>query len=330
MDREFRALIVRESEGGFTRKIEQKKVADLPDHPVLIRVKYAGLNYKDGLSANGHKGITREYPHQPGIDAAGVIVEDSSGTYREGQEVICTSFDLGMNTDGGFGEFIKVPVHWVVPLPEGMSLRESMIHGSAGYTAGLALYKMMLCGQDPSMGPICVTGATGGVGSLAVTILNRAGFEVVASTGSADAHEFLRKLGANEIIDRSAVNDDSGRPLLRSKWAGAIDNVGGNTLATLLKCCARNGSVACIGLVDSADLNMTVYPFILNGVNLLGIDSAETPTEIRREVWRRLSAEWKPDTLQDLSTEISLEQLDDYLDMIVEGKTRGRVIVKHA
>lgn len=325
----YRALVLRESGDSIAKSLEERTVADLPDHPVTIRVRYAGLNYKDGLSADGHRGITKNYPHQPGIDAAGEIFHDASGTYEPGTPVICTSFDLGMNTAGGFGEMIRVPVDWVVPLPEAMTLEESMIHGSGGYTAALALCKMEQNGQSPEMGPIVVTGATGGVGSLAVSILSHAGYEVIASTGNEAAHEYLKNLGASQIIDRQAVNDDSGRPLLRSQWAGAIDNVGGNTLATLLKTTGRNGSVACIGLVASADLNTTVYPFILNGVNLLGIESAHTPLDIRHTLWNKLAGDWKVKNLDDIKTVISLDELPAYLDLILKGKTKGRVVVKH-
>ena len=325
----YKAWIIREDNGCYTRAIEEQSTDDLPQGDVLLRVHYAGLNYKDGLSSAGHKGITRKFPHQPGIDAAGVVVSDSSSTFAEGDKVICTSFDLGMNTAGGFGEYIRVPAGWCVPLPSGLTLEESMIHGSGGYTAALALYKMEQNGQKPEMGPICVTGATGGVGSLAVAVLAQAGYEVIASTGKPEEHTFLQSLGATEIIDRNEVNDESGKPLLRSKWAGAIDNVGGNTLATLLKCCGRNGSVACIGLVASDDLQTTVFPFILNGVNLLGIESAYTPVEVRTEIWRRLANQWRVSQLHDIKTVISLEQLDPYFDLILEGKTRGRIVVRY-
>lgn len=326
----YEAWIIRETaEGTFTRAVEERSIDDLPAGDLLIRVHFAGLNYKDGLSASGHKGITREFPHQPGIDAAGIVVSDSTSTFAEGDEVICTSFDLGMNTAGGFGEYIRVPASWCVPLPEGLTLEESMIHGSGGYTAALALYKMEQNGQKPEMGPICVTGATGGVGSLAVALLAQAGYEVIASTGKPEEHAYLQSLGATDIIDRHEVNDESGKPLLRPKWAGAIDNVGGNTLSTLLKCCGRNGSVASIGLVASPELQTTVYPFILNGVNLLGIESANTPLEIRAELWRRLANQWSVRQLHDIKTVISLEDLDKYFDLIIKGNTRGRVVVKH-
>ena len=327
----YKAWIIREAaDGAMTRAIEERSTGDLPAGEVLVRVHYAGLNYKDGLSSAGHKGVTREFPHQPGIDAAGVVVSDSTSTFTVGDKVICTSFDLGMNTAGGFGEYIRVPAEWCVPLPEGLTLEESMIHGSGGYTAALALHKMEQNGQNPDMGPICVTGATGGVGSLAVAILSQAGYEVIASTGKTEEYTYLQSLGATEIIDRNEVNDESGKPLLRPKWGGAIDNVGGNTLSTLIKSCGRNGSVACIGLVASPDMETTVYPFILNGVNLLGIESAHTPLDIRVELWKRLAGKWKVGLLHDIKTVISMEELDEYFDLILKGKTRGRVVVKHA
>jgi putative YhdH/YhfP family quinone oxidoreductase len=214
-------------------------------------VAYSGLNYKDGLSASGHRGVTRTYPHVPGIDAVGVVVEDATGTMAPGQSVICTSYDLGMNTHGAFSEYIRVPVEWVVELPQGMTPMDAMTLGSAGYTAGLALWKMERNGQHPSMGPIAVTGASGGVGSLAVALLHHAGYRVIAGSGSPENADFLRQWGADEIRGREAFDDTSGKPLTRPEWAGAIDNVGGNTLATLLKSCGRNGNVASIGLVAS-------------------------------------------------------------------------------
>ena len=313
----------------MTRAIEERSINDLPAGEVLVRVHYAGLNYKDGLSSAGHKGITREFPHQPGIDASGVVISDSTSKFSEGDKVICTSFDFGMNTSGGFGEYIRVPAEWCVALPKGLTLEESMIHGSGGYTAALALYKMEQSGQRPEMGPICVTGATGGVGSIAVTLLSQSGYEVIASTGKQEEHTYLQTLGATTIVDRNEIIDESEKPLSQSKWAGAIDNVGGRTLASLIKACGRNGSVASIGLVASADLKTTVYPFILNGVNLLGIESAYTPSKIRVEIWNRLANQWKINHLHDIKTIISLEDLDQYFDLILKGKTRGRVVVKH-
>ncbi|MFK7972122.1 MAG: YhdH/YhfP family quinone oxidoreductase [Bacteroidia bacterium] len=326
---EFKALRIYEEENTFRRAIETRSTDELPEGEVLIRVHFAGLNYKDALSSTGNKGVTRQYPHTPGVDASGIVEASSDARFEKGQPVICTSYDLGMNTDGAFAEYIRVPADWVVPMPEALTLKESMVLGTAGYTAALALYKMEQSGQKPEMGKIAVTGATGGVGSMAVAILAKAGYDVIASTGKADAHDYLTGLGASEVVDRTAVDDDSGRPLLRPKWAGAIDTVGGNTLATLLKACGRNGSVATCGLVASPKLATTVFPFILNGVNLLGVDSAETPLAIRHEIWNRLATDWNiNEHLAAATTDATLEELKDtYLDMILAGKTKGRVVV---
>lgn len=323
----YRALVAREAEDGTVKcDIETLPFDFLPDHPVVIKVKWAALNYKDALSATGHRGVTRAYPHTPGVDASGEVVSDATGTFEPGTEVICTSFDLGMNTPGGFAEYIRVPAEWVVPLPKGLDLRQSMIYGTAAYTAGLALFKMEQCGQKPAMGPVAITGATGGVGSMAVALLAAQGYEVHAVTGKSDQAEYLYSLGAAKILSRDAVDDQSGRPLLRSQWAGAIDNVGGNTLSTLLKACGRNGNVASIGLVSSPNLQTTVYPFILNGVNLLGVDSAETPISLRHEIWSRLSGNWQFSLPQGAVTETDLEGISTQMTLILSGKTKGRVL----
>jgi acrylyl-CoA reductase (NADPH) len=279
----FQALVVRETaDGEFTRQIEERALADLPDGEVLVCVHYSSLNYKDALSASGHKDVTRSYPHTPGIDAAGVVEESVAAEFRPGDPVIVTSYDLGMNTPGGWGQYIRVPAAWVVPLPQDLTLRESMIYGTAGFTAALSVHRLEAHGLAPDAGEVLVTGATGGVGSLAVAILARAGYQVVAASGKADAGPFLRDLGAAEVVDREAVRDDSGRPLLRGRWAGAVDTVGGEYLATALKSTQYGGAVACCGLVASADLPTTVYPFILRGVSLLGVDSQACPMDTRR------------------------------------------------
>lgn len=328
---EFQAYRIIENENGdFERKIVTRDTSELPEGEVLIKVAYAGLNYKDALSASGHKGITREYPHTPGVDASGLIAESEDSRFEVGDEVLVTGYDLGMNTDGGFGQYIRVPADWVVPLPENLSLKESMILGTAGFTAALALWKMEKAGQEPSMGEIVVTGATGGVGSMAVSIFSTAGYEVVASSGKTDQEEYLKQLGAIRREDRSYTNDESGRPLLRTQWAGALDTVGGNTLATLMKACGKNGSIAVCGLVSSHELNTTVYPFLLNGVNLIGVESAETPMKIRKMLWDRLQSDWKPKHLEEVSNVVSLDQLDEQIQLILKGKTRGRVVIEHA
>ena len=322
----YKALVIRETEEGFTREIETVSRNFLPDNDVLIRVKYAGLNYKDALSASGNKGVTRKYPHTPGVDASGVVEESRDERFKPGQEVIVTSYDLGMNTKGGFAEYISVPGDWIVPLPNGMTLKEAMVMGTAAYTAALALYKMEICGQNPEMGEVVVTGASGGVGSMAVSILKKKGYRVIASSGKTEYYDWLMEIGAKRCINREEVSDESGRPLLSPTWAGGIDTVGGNTLATLLKRCDRNGSVATCGLVASPKLETTVFPFILNGVNLLGVDSAETPYALRKEIWNRLATDLKPDTLDKMEKLVKLEEIPGYMDEILEGETIGRVV----
>lgn len=326
---EYKAFVSRENEdGSFSRKIESKTTNELPDGEVLIKVSYAALNYKDALSASGHKGITKHYPHVPGVDAVGEVVSCSTNDFKEGEAVIVTSYDFGMNTSGGLQEYIRVPAAWPVKLPKELSMEESMILGTGGFTAALSLYKMEQCGQNPAMGPILVTGASGGVGSMAVSILALNNYEVIAASGKQSAHGYLKELGANTIIDRAEANDQSGRPLLRTKWAGAIDTVGDNTLATCIKACGRNGSVAVCGLVASPELSTTVYPFILNGVNLLGIETAETPRQIRLDIWEKLAKEWKPKHLQQIKKIIGLEELDSCIEEMLAGKSKGRIVVK--
>jgi acrylyl-CoA reductase (NADPH) len=324
----FQAMVVHETaEGQFVRRIEDRSLADLPPGEVLIRVHYSSLNYKDALSASGHKGVTRAYPHTPGIDAAGVVEESVDGRFRPGDRVLVTGYDLGMKTPGGFGQYVRVPAEWVVELPGSLSLRESMIYGTAGVTAGLSVLKLQAHGVTPDQGEILVTGATGGVGSLAVGILAGDGYPVVAATGKLEAAQFLLDLGAREVVHRDEVCDVSGRPLLRGRWAGAVDTVGGEYLATALKSTRIDGAVTCCGLVASPDLPTTVYPFILRGVSLLGVDSQNCPMATRLRLWRKLAGEWKLANLDDLATECSLEGLEVEIERILEGKQRGRVVV---
>lgn len=324
----FRALRVKENETGkFIRNIIERKLDDLPDGDVLIKVRYAALNYKDALSSVGNKGVTRNYPHTPGIDAAGTVVECKTPQFKAGDKVLVTSYDLGMNTDGAFAEYIRVPEGWVVPLPNGLNLRECMIIGTAGLTAAIGLYKLEMMGQNPEQGPIIISGASGGVGSMAVGILAKAGYQVIASTGKESVEEFLKNIGASEVVDREFANDDSSRPLMKPKWAGGIDTVGGNTLATLLKGCKPGGSVASCGLVGSPNLSTTVFPFIINGINLLGLDSANFPMKERRQIWKRLAQEWKLSDLDSIATMCTLEELDPYVDQILHGTLKGRVVV---
>ncbi len=327
--KKFKAMLVEEDDGNFNIKIDEKTINDLPSGDVLIRVKYSSLNYKDALSATGNKGVTRKYPHTPGIDAAGVVEESSVNDFIIGDEVIVTGFDLGMNTSGGFGEYIRVPKEWIVKLPKGLSLKESMIFGTAGFTAALALEKLEGNGLKKSEGEVLVTGATGGVGSLAVTILSKAGYNVAAATGKIDKENFLKSIGAKKILKREDADNSSSKALLETKWDAVIDTVGGNILATSIKSTKYNGSVATCGLTQSPILNSTVYPFILRGVNLLGIDSAHCEMDLRFKIWNKLSAEWKPDNLNLIYQECSLEELKSKVDLILNGKITGRIVVIH-
>ena len=324
----FRALVVSKTdEKTFTREITERSISDLPEGEVLIRVHFSSLNYKDGLSCIGNPGVTRNYPHTPGIDASGKVTESSDSQFKTGDSVIVTSYDLGMNTSGGFGEYIRVPADWVVPLPESLSLKDAMVYGTAGFTAALSVHALQKHGVSPEQGEIVVTGSTGGVGSISVALLSHLGYNVVAATGKTNETEYLSGLGAKEIIHRDEVKDDSNKPLLRERWAGAIDTVGGTTLATLLKATKRGGAVASTGLVDSADLPTSVFPFILRGVSLLGIDSGFTPMGLRSEIWNKLAGEWELSKLDQLKIDCNLEGLDPEIDKILAGGQCGRVVV---
>jgi acrylyl-CoA reductase (NADPH) len=323
----FKAMVVSETaDQKFIREIRQKELSDLPAGELLIEVKYSSLNYKDALSASGNKGVTRKYPHTPGIDAAGVVATSSTSQFGAGDQVIVTGFDLGMNTSGGFGQYISVPAAWAVKLPQGMTLKESMAYGTAGLTAALCVMRLMAFGLSKDSGEVLVTGATGGVGSVAVGILAKLGFNVVAATGKTDERDFLRQLGAKTIISREEANDTSGRPLQKGRWAGVVDVVGGNILATAIKSTKYGGLVAACGNTMSADLTVSVYPFILRGVSLLGVDSVEVPMNTRLRTWQKLAQDWKLD-LSGFVSECALEELSPKSDLILKGGIRGRVVV---
>jgi len=324
----FKAMVVQETaDGKYTRRIAEKSLDDLPAGEVLVRVHYSSLNYKDGLSATGHRGVTKNYPHTPGVDAAGVVEESLSDAFQPGDEVIVTSYDLGMNTSGGFGQYIRVPARWVVPLPENLSPKESMAYGSAGLTAGFCILKLQEHGITPERGEILVTGATGGVGSFAVAMLAKIGYQVVAVTGKMDEKQFLIDLGAKEIISRDEATDTSGKPLLKGRWAGVVDAVGGEILATAIRSTKLHGAVTCCGNVASPDLPINVYPFILRGISLVGIDSQSFPMTFRRQTWEKIASEWKLADLDRQTSVCSLEELNSEIDLILAGKQKGRVIV---
>jgi acrylyl-CoA reductase (NADPH) len=323
----FKAMVVSETaDQKFIREIKHKELSDLPAGELLIEVKYSSLNYKDALSASGNKGVTRKYPHTPGIDAAGIVVTSSTSQFGAGDQVIVTGFDLGVNTSGGFGQYISVPTAWAVKLPQGLTLKESMGYGTAGLTAALCILRLMAFGLTKDSGEVLVTGATGGVGSVAVGILAKLGFNVVAATGKTEEKDFLERLGAKTIISREEANDASGRPLQKGRWAGTVDTVGGSILATAIKTTKYGGLVAACGNAMSADLAVSVYPFILRGVSLLGVDSVEIPMTTRLRTWQKLAQDWKLD-LSGLVSECALAELSPKIDLILKGGIRGRVVV---
>lgn len=324
----FKAMVVEEAgENKFIRSIKDRSVDELPEGDVLIRVQYSSLNYKDALSASGNRGVTKNFPHTPGIDASGVVEESADSQFQPGDEVLVTGYDLGANTSGGFGGYIRVPAEWVLKLPRGLTMRESMIYGTAGFTAALSVYGLEKNGVTPESGEILVTGATGGVGSVAVGILSKGGYRVVAVTGKKDRAEFLSGLGAKEVIGREEAQDASKRPLLKGRWAGVIDTVGGDILGTAIKSTKQGGTVTCCGNVASGDLPITVYPFILRGVSLIGIDSAYCPVQRRIGVWGKISKDWKLDNLDRICKEVTLDELDHEIGIILSGKQVGRVVV---
>ncbi|OGU12761.1 MAG: quinone oxidoreductase [Geobacteraceae bacterium GWC2_58_44] len=324
----FAALVVEEKGNGeFTRQIGSRSIDELPEGELLVRVHYSSLNYKDALSALGRPGVTRKYPHTPGIDAAGEVVSCADGAFAAGERVIVTGYDLGMNSPGGFGQYIRVPSSWAVRLPEGLTLKESMIIGTAGLTAALSLHRLSRAGVRPDCGDILVTGATGGVGSIAVTMLNQAGYGVVAVTGKGSESGFLQGLGARLVMSREDFLRGADRPLLKERWAGVVDVVGGEMLATAIKSTSYGGVVTCCGLAGSPELPLNVYPFILRAVSLIGIDSAQCPAQLRQEVWQRLAGEWKPAALIENAVESPLSGLEEKFAAMLRGELRGRTVV---
>lgn len=325
----FKAMIVEQPEPKkFTRTIGEKAIADLPEGDLLVKVHYSSLNFKDALSATGNPGVTRKFPHTPGIDAAGEVVQCDSDAFAIGDKVIVTSYDLGMGTSGGYGEYIRVPSKWALKLPEGLSLRESMIYGTAGFTAALSVLRLEQGGVKPSDGDVLVIGATGGVGSIAVSILAQAGYRVVAATGKPEQAQFLTDLGAAEVISRDELMKGADRPMMKERWAGVVDVAGGEPLAAAIKSTRYGGVVTCCGLVASMELNLNVFPFILRGVSLIGIDSAECPMSYRIQTWARLASDWKLKNLEETVTEVSLDELEDKISAILKGKLSGRTLVK--
>lgn len=320
--------IIYEQDGVFIPELTDVHPDHLPENDTLIRVQYSSLNYKDVLSWAGHKGITRTYPHTPGIDAAGVIVESGDPSLAPGDEVIVVGFDLGMNTPGGHGGWIRVPSEWVIPKPEGLCLRECMAIGTAGFTAAQCVDRLQ-SSLAVDTGDIVVTGATGGVGSVAVCLLAQAGFRVAACTRKTDQEEWLKGLGAERVMGPEELRVEVDKPLVQSRWAGAVDTVGGPLLESVLKSTRHRGVVTCCGMTGGTALNTTVFPFILRGVTLAGIDSAECPIEEKKRMWGQLGGPLKPLRLEALETRISLFELAGQVERMREGRTRGRVVIEH-
>ena len=323
----YKALVVEELDGVFNSSVKFLNTDDLPKGEVTIQVHYSSLNYKDALSVSGNKGITKKYPHTPGIDAAGKVVFSENDEFQIGDAVIVTGYDLGMNTAGGFGQYISVPAEWVVKLPKGLTLKESMIIGTAGFTAGISISRLVGL-VKPFDGKVLVSGATGGVGSVALSILSKIGYDAVAISGKDSEYEFIKSLGAVEIFPRSQFQEVDKRPMLSAQYAGAIDTVGGPILENILKLIQPMGAVTTCGSVASTQLNMTVFPFILRGISLIGISAQNYPTSLRAGLWSKLANEWKPDNIVNLYTEISLSEINVAVSRILDGKLKGRTIIK--
>ncbi|MEH6945666.1 acryloyl-CoA reductase [Bacillus sp. JJ634] len=325
----FNALVVNKQDDQFSVGVQQFSLQDLPEGEVLIRVQYSGVNYKDSLASIPDGNIVKTFPFVPGIDLAGVVVSSEDPRFQEGDEVIATSYEIGVSHFGGYSEYARIPAQWIVPLPKGLTLKEAMIIGTAGFTAALSVQRLEENNLTPDKGAVLVTGATGGVGSFAVSILSTLGYQVEASTGKEAEQEYLKKLGATTVLSREDVYDGKVRALGKQKWAAAVDPVGGEPLASVLSQIEYGGSVAVSGLTAGTKLPTTVFPFILRGVNLLGIDSVYCPMETRLKTWNRLATDFKPANLEELiQKEVTLHQLPDALPTLLKGDARGRIIVK--
>ncbi len=329
MAKTFRAFVVNKTDDDFNADFQELSTNELPEGEVLIHVAYSGVNYKDGLASIPEGKIVRNYPFIPGIDLAGVVEESSDPNFKEGDKVLATSYDIGVSHYGGYSEYARVKGEWVVPLPAGLTLKEAMALGTAGFTAALAIYQLEKNGLKPQNGPVLVTGATGGVGSIGINILHKLGYTVAASTGKASEHAYLKELGVSEILSREETSAESKRPMDKERWAGSLDSVGGSTLAYLIRTTAYNGSIAAYGNTGGANFSSTVFPFILRGVNLLGVDSVHCPTEVRRHIWQMLANDYKPGHLLDLiASEALFEELPQALATILKGGTRGRKVIR--
>jgi len=329
VETQFNAFIVNKTEDDFSAKLQKVTMDDLSPGEVTIKVSYSSVNYKDGLASIPNGKIVRSYPFIPGIDLAGTVVNSKDKRFSEGDNVIVTSYELGVSHTGGYSEYARVPADWIVPLPEGLSMEEAMILGTAGFTAALSIHRLEENGLQPDKGSVLVTGATGGVGSIAVAMLASRGYHVTASTGKESEREYLKQIGATEVISREEVTGEKYRPLDKQLWAAAVDPVGGSTLSSIISKLQYNGSVAVSGLTGGTEVPTTVFPFILRGVNILGIDSVYCPMETRKELWSRMATDLKPsDHLHTIKQVVTLENLPETLSTILKGGARGRTIVK--
>jgi acrylyl-CoA reductase (NADPH) len=327
-DDNFRCFYVEKIDGKVSHSVTQRSVAELPPGEVTIRVEYSSLNYKDALAARAHPGVVRKLPHVPGIDAAGEVIESSDRRFKSGQRVIATSYEIGAERWGGWSQLLRVPGDWVLPLPTGMTTRDAMVLGTAGITAALSVAALEEHGVSPERGEVVVTGATGGVGSLAVMLLGKLGYKVVAVTGKPEHEAQLRQWGASRIIGREELLSPADKPLLSVQYAGGIDTVGGLMLSTLLRRTDHHGCVAACGLVGGTDLPISVHPFILRGVTLSGISTAWTPRSRREEIWSRLASIWKLDIPAEAVRSVGLEQVAAEVERILAGQMTGRVAVE--
>ena len=326
----FRALEASETEGKFSLKIVEKNVADLPEGDLLIKVDFSSLNYKDAMSASGMPGVTRNYPHTPGIDAVGKITESRVADFKEGDEVIVTGYDLGMNTSGGFGEYIRVPSNWVVHLPKGLTAKQSMSLGTAGLTAGLSIHALDSFREYTGLKNTksVVSGATGGVGSISVMLLSKLGSEVTAVTGKNDQSDFLHTIGASNILSREELAETARKPIGKSLWDVGVDVVSGEILSLLLTSLSPGGAVACSGLVGGPSFESSIFPFILRGNALIGIDSVEIPLKDKDHIWEHFAHDWALEGLDKITKEVSLDNLEVEIESILSGNQVGRVLVK--
>ena len=312
----------------FTSGIQDICIPKCEEKEVVIKVSYSSLNYKDALSSIGNPGVTRTFPHVTGIDVAGTVFESTSPVFKIGERVLVTGYDMGMNTNGGHAQYVKVPSAWVARIPDSISDKEIMTFGTAGLTAALSVNELIENGIKPESGDILVTGATGGVGSIAIAILSKLGYNIIAISGKKDRIEFLKNIGAKEVILREEFEENTNKPLLSEKYAGVIDTVGGQILANALKEVKYDGVVTCCGLTSSSQLNTNVFPFILRGVRLIGIDSVECKLEKKQAAWEKLASRWKINTLNTIINEITLDEIKTAYEHLLSGKAVGRYVVR--